>query len=401
MATAERQAREFPKTPSGQLEPNPELDRLRATEPVSRVRPPYGGDAWLVTRHADVRTVLADPRFSRAAAIHEDVPRATPAIPQPDSIMSLDPPDHTRLRALVSRAFTAGRVEKLRPRTEEITVGLLDELAEHGEPADMVEQFCLPLPVTVMCELLGVPTSDQADFRKWSDAFLSTNSLSVNDMIAAYMSLREFLIGLVNERRKKPTDDLLGALVDARDGEGRLSEDELVMLGITILIAGYETTSGQLGNFLYLLLTRPDECDKLRARPELLPSAVEEMLRYVPVLAGVGFARVATEDVELSGTLIRAGEPVLTSEPSANRDEKVFGTETGLDFERRPNPHLSFGHGVHYCLGAQLARMELRIAIEHVLARFPRLRLAVDPGELRWKKDTLAHGVAELPVAWS
>ncbi|HKS45792.1 MAG TPA: cytochrome P450 [Amycolatopsis sp.] len=401
MAIAERPAREFPNTPSGQLGPNPVLDKLRATEPVSQVQPPYGDDAWLVTRYADVRTVLIDPRFSRAAAISENVPRATPGIPQADSIMSLDPPDHTRLRTLVAKAFTVARVAKLRPRAEQIASELLDRVVDHGEPCDLVEHFCLPMPVAVICALLGVPSADQGNFRTWSDAFLSTTGLSVEEIDEAGLNLYSYVLDLVNERRNKPTDDLLGALAQARDGEQRLSEHELVVLGVTMLIAGYETTGGQLGNFLYLLLSRPQVADRLRGEPDLLPSAIEEMLRCVPVLAGVGFARIATEDVELSGTTIRAGEAVLTSEPAANRDEEIFGEHTEFDIERDPNPHLTFGHGVHYCLGAQLARMELQVGIRSVLERFPRLRFATGPDGLRWKEGSLAHGVAELPVAWS
>lgn len=354
-----------------------------------------------MTRHADVKKVLADPRFSRAAALSENVARATPVVPPPNSIMSMDPPDHTRIRGLVAKTFTPTRVEQLRPRAEEIATELLDRIVAQGEPADLVEGFCLPLPVTVMCELLGVPADDRGDFRTWSRAFLSTSSLSMDETIAATVNLHKFLTALVQERRANPTGDLLGALVEARDEHGKLSEDELVMLGLTILMAGYETGSSQLSNFLLLLLTRPDVRERVRARPEILPTAIEEMLRHVPVIAGIGFARVATEDVELSGTLIRAGEAVVVSEAAANRDETVFGDVSDLDLERRPNPHLAFGHGVHFCLGAQLARMQLRVGLASVLDRFPDLRLAADPATLPWKEGTLAHGVLELPVAWS
>ena len=398
MTTAERHARDFPNTIPGQLEPNPRLDQLRETEPVSRVRPPFGDDAWLVTRYADVRTVLSDPRFSRAAAISETAARATPVVPPPNSIISMDPPDHTRLRRLVGKAFTAATVEQLRPSTEEIADGLLDKLSAGPEPADLVEHLCLPLPIAVMCELLGVRPEDQSRFREWSAAFLSTTSLGVEDMVAAQMKMYAYLVELVNERRANPVDDLLGALVTARDGDARLTEEELVMLGLTILLAGYETTASQLGNFLQLLLTRQDIRDRLAVEPELLPTAIEEMLRHVPVMSGFGFARVATVDVEIGGVLIRAGESVVTSESAANRDPEVFGAIDELDIERHPNPHVSFGHGVHYCLGAQLARMELQVAIGKVLQRLPKLRPA---GEPRWKENLMTHGVSALPVAWS
>jgi cytochrome P450 len=395
------QVRDFPNTPSGCLEPNPILHELRRNEPVARVKPPFGADAWLVTKHSDVKTVLADPCFSRAAALTEDVPRATPTVPLPDSIISMDPPEHTRLRRLVAKTFTAGRVERLRPRTIEIANNLLGQILETTEPCDLVENFCLPLPVTVICELLGVPARDHHDFRKWSDVFLSSTAQPIEEIMEAFGNLTGYLVDLIGELRKNPADDLLSALIHATDEEGSLNEDELIMLGVTILMAGYETTAGALSNFLYLLLTHPEELAQLRARPELIPSAIEEMLRYVPALASAGFARVATEDVELSGTLIRAGEAVLTSEAAANWDEEIFADAARLDFERRPNHHLTFGHGAHHCLGAQLGRMELAVGITAILDRLPGLRLATDQGSIRWKAGALAHGVAELPVAWS
>jgi cytochrome P450 len=402
VAPADRQVRKYPNTPAGQLEPNPLLEELRTTEPVSRVQPEFGGEAWLVTRHADVKAVFADPRFSRAKAITEDVPRATPFAPPPNSIMSMDPPEHSRLRRLVGKAFTGARIEKLRPRVQEITDELLDRVVERGDPADLVEHFCFPLPATVICELYGVPRQNQAEFQGWSNAFVSTNKVTLEEIISANMKLSEYLAGLIGERRRNPGEDLLSALVHARDDEGQLTEEELILLAATILAAGYESTAGMLSNFIYLLLTRPEERDKLRGRPDLVPSAIEEMLRYSPVIAGAGFARVATEDVELSGTTIRAGQAVLPSDAAANRDESVFGaTFNTLDFERQPNPHLAFGHGAHYCLGSQLGRMELQIGITSVLDRFPNLRLAVDPAELPWKQGMLSHGVLRLPVNWS
>lgn len=402
MASAERAVRPFPNTPTGQLEPNALLEQLRTTEPVSRVQPEFGGEAWLVTRHADVRTVFADPRFSRAKAITEDVPRATPFAPPPNSIMSMDPPEHARLRRLVGKVFTAARVEQLRPRAMEITDQLLDRIVEHGGPVDLVEHFCFPLPATLICELYGIPAEDQEEFKHWSNAFVSTNKVTIEETIASTQKLGEYLTGLAADRRENPGDDLISALVQAHDDEGRLTEEELVLLGATILVAGYESTAGELSNFIYLLLTRPEALRQLRDRPELLGSAIDEMLRYGPVMAGAGFARVATEDVELSGTTIRAGEFVLPSDAAANRDESVYGdTNNTLDFERQPNPHLAFGHGAHFCLGAQLARMELQVGLRGVFDRFPDLRLAVDPAELSWKQGTLSHGVSELPVVWS
>jgi len=402
MTLAEQEARPFPNTPIGQLAPHPLLDELLRDQPVSRVRLPFGNDAWLVTRHADVKLVLADPRFSRSAAIRDDIARATPRIPLPSSILSMDPPDHTRLRRLLVKAFTGRRIESLRPRAIAITEGLLDRIGESERPVDLVENLCLPLPVTLICELFGVPAEAQNDFRQWSEAFVSSTRLTAQEVGQAHENLRGYLAGLVAERRIHPGqgDDLLAALLAARDEGDRLSEDELVTFGVTLLVAGHETTAGQLSNFIYLLLTHPDHAERLRADPALIPAAVEEMLRYVPIVASAGFARVALEDVELSGVMIQAGDAVLVSEPAANRDAAVFENPGQLDLNRELNPHLAFGHGAHHCLGAPLARMELRVALELLLTRFPTLRLAVDPAQVPWKDRSLAHGVQGLPVTW-
>lgn len=402
MTMADEEARSFPNTPPGQLAPNPLLDELRRDHPVSRVRLPFGSDAWLVTRHADVRLVLSDRRFSRSAAIRDDIARATPRVPLPSSILSMDPPEHTRFRRLVAKAFTVRRIEALRPRTSAITKDLLDRVERSARPVDLVENLCLPLPVTVICDLLGIPVEDQNDFRVWAEGFVSATRLTAEEVAQCHQNLRDYLADTVGRRRRDPGEgtDLLAALIAARDNDDRLSEEELITFGVTLLVAGHETTAGQLGNFIYLLLTQPDKADLLRAKPELIPGAVEEMLRYIPIVASAGFARVAVEDVELSGTLIKAGEAVLVSEPAANRDETVFDRAGELDFGRQNNQHIAFGHGVHHCLGAPLARLELQIAIDLLLSRFPVLRLAVPEDQVPWKDRSLAHGVSALPVTW-
>jgi nocardicin N-oxygenase len=394
---------DYPNTPTRRLAPNPLLIALLRDEPVARVRLPFGGDAWLVTRHADVRTVLVDRRFSRAAAVSEHLPRSTPRVPRPDSLLAMDPPEHTRLRELVVRAFTNRRVERLRPRVQALTDQLLAEIAEEGKdgaPVDLVARLCSVVPVVVLCELLGVPVGDRPRFQEWSTAFVSSTDRTLEQIMAADRSLREYLAGLVAERRENPTDDLLGALVSARDDAGRLTEDELVTFGVTLLIAGNESTAGQLANFSYLLLTRPERISQLREEPGLIPGAIEELLRCVPSLAGAGFARVALEDVELGGVRIREGDAVLVSEIAANHDSSVFDHPEDLDLRRPTNPHLAFGYGMHRCLGAQLARLELQVVIGSLLARFPGLRLAVDAGAVAWRQGSLAHGVLTLPVRW-
>lgn len=397
--TATSEPRSYPFSEPDRLHLDPLYARLRAEEPLIRVRLAYGEDAWLATRYQDVRTVLGDPRFSRAAALERDEPRNRPE-PGTGGLLSMDPPEHTRLRKLVAKAFTMRRVEELRPRVREITDGLLDRMVGNGAPADLVEEFALPLPVTVICELLGVPYEDRGDFRTWSSAALSTTALSREQIQEYLQNLHDYMAGLVARRRAQPTDDLLGALVRARDEEDRLSEDELVRLGVGLLIAGHETTATQIPNFVYVLLTHPDECARLRAEPELIPRAVEELLRYVPLGTAAAFARYATEDVEVGDVLVRAGEPVLAVVASANRDETVFSDPDTLDLTREVNPHVGFGHGVHHCLGAPLARMELQVALDSLLRRLPGLRFAVPESELRWKTGMLVRGLTSLPVAW-
>ncbi|MFI7601461.1 cytochrome P450 [Actinoplanes sp. NPDC049681] len=393
-------ARRYPFSDPDRLDLDPLYARLRRSEPVTRVRLPFGEDAWLATRYQDVRTLLGDPRFSRAASVGRDEPRTT-AQQVGGGLLAMDPPDHSRLRRLVAKAFTARRVEELRPATTAIANELIDAMTAAGPPADLVEHFATPLPVRVICRLLGVPAGDQHLFRTWSEAIVSTTSLSPERIEEYIANLHAYMAGLIAERRVTPTDDLIGALVQARDDDNdRLSEEELVELAAGLLAAGHETTVTQIPNFLYVLFTNQAKLAELRAAPELIPAAVEELLRYVPLGAASAFARYATEDVELSGVLIRAGEPVLGSLSAANRDDEVFADPDGLDFTRESNPHLGFGHGVHHCLGAQLARMELQVALATLLGRLPGLRLAVGEQDLPWKSGLLVRGLRAMPVTW-
>ncbi|MFI2233000.1 cytochrome P450 [Nocardia testacea] len=399
--TANTEIRQYPFGEPVRLDMDPLFARLRREEPVCRVELPYGGEGWLVTRYEDVKLVLADPRFSRAATVgREDLPRATPAPVRPDSLLSMDPPEHSRLRKLVAKAFTVRRVAELRPRTREIVDEKLTALEQSGAPADLVEGFALPLPVTVICEMLGVPPRDQHRFRDFSDAILSTTAYTREQIESARDSLESYLAEVVAERRQRPTDDLLGALVTARDDEDRLSERELVNLGVGLLIAGHETTANQIANFTYVLLTQREYWELLRAEPELIPGAVEELLRYVQLGAGAGQPRVATEDVVLSGVTVRAGDSVFVNTQAANRDESVFADPESLDLTRQRNPHVAFGYGAHHCLGAQLARVELQVALEALLQRFPSLRLSLPLDEIPWKSGLLVRGPKQLLVEW-
>ncbi|MEU1954481.1 cytochrome P450 [Nocardia rhamnosiphila] len=399
--TVNTEVRRYPFGEPVRLDMDPLFTKLRREEPVCRVELPYGGEGWLVTRYEDVKLVLADPRFSRAATVgREDLPRATPAPVRPDSLLSMDPPEHSRLRKLVAKAFTGRRVAELRPRTRAIVDEKLTALEQAGAPADLVEGFALPLPVTVICEMLGVPPRDQHRFRDFSDAILSTTAYTREQIESARDSLETYLVEVVAERRQRPTDDLLGALVAARDEEDRLSERELVNLGVGLLIAGHETTANQIANFTYVLLTQREYWELLRAEPELIPGAVEELLRYVQLGAGAGQPRVATEDVVLSGVTVRAGDSVFVNTQAANRDENVFDHPESLDLTRQRNPHVAFGYGAHHCLGAQLARVELQVALEALLERFPSLRLSRPLDEIPWKSGLLVRGPKQLLVEW-
>lgn len=392
--------RTFPFSEPKRLDPEPLFSTLRAQEPLSRVVLPYGEPAWLATRYEDVKVVLGDPRFSRAASVGRDEPRMRPHMGPTGNILSMDPPDHSRLRRLVMKAFTVRRVEQLRPRTQQIAGELVDAMVAKGAPADLVDDFALPLPVTVICELLGVPFEDRVDFRVWSDAFLSTTKYTPNEVLDCIEKMRAYMTGLIAERRKEARDDLLSGLVAARDNDDRLSEDELLSLAEALLVAGHETTASQIPNFVYVLLTHPEQLATLRADLDRVPQAVEELMRYVPLGLGAGIPRYALEDIELGGVTVRAGEPVLPVVASANRDDSVFTDPDRLDLQREETSHIGFGHGPHHCLGAPLARMELQVALDTLLRRLPGLRLDDSETGIDWKAGLSTRGPARMPITW-
>jgi len=400
MTTVDRGACPYPFSEAQGLDLDPEYGRLRDAGELARVRMPYGGEAWMATSYEDVKTVLGDQRFSRAATLGADVPRTFPLIQTDTSLLTMDPPDHSRLRKLVAKAFTMRRIEMLRPRAQEVVDGLLDDIEAQGPPADLVEGLALPLPITMICELLGVPYEDRNQFRAWSDAALSLTAFTVDEIQQGRDGLRAYLTTLVAKHREQPSDALLGELVRARDEEDRLTEDELVQFGVTLLVAGHETTANQTGNFLYTLLSQPHLLRELQENPDLLEPAIEELLRVTPLGTAAGFPRIATEDVVLSGTLVKAGEAVMTQNASANRDDAVFDRADEIDFHRENNPHIAFGHGVHHCLGAQLARLELQVAVGTVLRRLPGLRFAAPVEEVPFKRGRLIRGLQALPVTW-
>jgi cytochrome P450 len=301
----------------------------------------------------------------------------------------------------VGQAFTPRRIEQLRPRVFELVSGFLDRMERHGPPADVVEMISRLLPVSVICEVLGVPLEDRARFREWTGIAMAVHAVSKQELDEALGNLAGYIAALVAQRRAQPTNDLLGALVQARDDDEQLSEGELVNLGVTLLVVGHETTEKEIGNVVYTLLTHPDQLDQLRAFPKLIPQGIEELLRYIPLQTSVGsFTRIAIEDVELGEVLIRTGEVVFTQLSVANHDERMFSRPDELDVSRGQCPHLAFGHGPHLCLGSHLARMELQVLVESLLARFPGLRLAVSPSDLTWWTAGFVRGPEALPVAW-
>jgi cytochrome P450 len=392
---AARMPRRYPFS-RDRLEPDPVYAQLQRDEPACRVQLPYGPPAWLVMTYEFAKLVLGDQRFSREATLAGDNPRVDPVdmTQVPESILSMDPPRHTRIRQLVGKAFTPRRVEQLRPRARQIALGLIGDMSAAGPPADLVQGFSLAFPAIVICELLGVPEADRRQFRRLH------STATQEDQLEIYLSYFAYFDGLIAQRREQPGNDLLTWLVQARDNDDRLTETELQFLAVALLVGGYETSAHQITNMVYTLLTHRQQLDQLRARPELIPDAVEEMLRYIELGDAIN-PRNATVDVRLGDVLVRAGEPVLCDIAAANRDRRVFDRPDELDITRQPNPHLAFGYGPHFCPGASLARMELQVSLETVLSRLPGLRLAVPEGDLSWEEGTLIRGLTALPLSWN
>ncbi|MFE3828264.1 cytochrome P450 [Streptomyces sp. NPDC059092] len=385
------------------LEPDPFMTRMRTEAPVARVRMPYGeGDCWLVTRYADVQTVTSDRRFSRAALIGRDFPRITPApIAQSEAINLMDPPTLNRVRRLIIKAFTTRQVEELRPWTQRSVDALLDEMAEGGAPGDVAAALADRLPLMSICELLDIPVADRRQLRGWAMAMMSMNAADRDSAVGAKAGLRAYFTELTAARRRAPGDDLISALATARVGDEMLDEAELAVLAMLLVVTGHDTTTYEISNIVFTLLTHPAQLAQLRARPELLPRAVEELLRYIPFRQGVGIPRVALEDVEFDGVTVKAGDTVHVSYLTANRDDLAYERPDELDFEREsPAAHMAFGYGSHHCLGAHLARMTLQVAVGTLFTRFPALRLAVPEDEVRWNTDSIWRYPLALPVAW-
>ncbi|HEY4019680.1 MAG TPA: cytochrome P450 [Pseudonocardiaceae bacterium] len=380
--------------------------RLFEEGPVREAVMPDGLRVWLVTRYADAREVLASPKFSkdsrRAAPLHdqqeqEGVQRTFLAEVLTVHLLNVDPPDHTRLRRLIGKEFTARRVEQLRPWIEQVTDGLLDNMAGQDH-VDLLGAFAFPLPVTVICELFGVPAADRERFRGLFNGIAF--GASPDAIGRASEDMAAYLNELVVSKRSSQDDDLLSALIRASDEGDRLSEIELVSMSFLMLTAGFETTAHLIGNAVAGLLCNPDQLAALRADPALLPAVVEEVLRYAGP-AGMTTLRFTTEPVVVGDVEIPAGEFVEVLLGGANRDPEVFDHPDSFDVRRKSASHLAFGHGIHHCVGAPLARLEGQIAIGRLLARFPDLALAVEPSALRWRNSVLFHGLEEVPLKLS
>jgi len=379
-------------------DPHEVLRRIRVEQPVAPLPLPDGRTGWLVTRYDDVRRALADPRLSKGGLISPLGLR--PPMP-PDvwsaserHLLASDPPDHTRLRRLVQAAFTTHRVEAMSGAIGGIVDRLLDGLATPGQH-DLVREVAFPLPIAVICELLGVPAADRATFREWADVIVA-GAARIAEAPAARVALLAYLREQLTAKRADPGPDLLSALVAASEDGDRLSEDELTSTALVLLIAGYDTTANLIGDGAYRLLVERDRWEALRREPHLLAPAIDEMLRYdSPVQLATH--RTATEDVTIGGRTIPGGSTVLLSLLSANRDAARFTGPDVFDPHRPGNSHLGFGHGIHYCLGAPLARLEARVVFAALLARYPDMRL-VDGFVPRWRPSTLMHALESLPV---
>jgi cytochrome P450 PksS len=398
--------REF-QTPEARTNPSPVYAKLRKLGPVLQSRDLLG-EGFIITRYEEVVSVLKDPRFAND---RRNVPGGTsldrwwmPAILRMlvSSMVLKDPPDHRRLRNLVQKAFTPGMVEKMNGRVEHITEELLDAAARKPV-VELMGDFALPLPLTVISEMLGVPEPERVSFRKLIARILDPSAVSPTGFILNYphmLRLNRFLRRLVRLRREQPGEDLVTALVQAEEGGDRLSEDELISMVFLLLFAGHETTVNLIGNGMLALVRHPDQLQKLREQPDLIDSAIEEMLRFTNPVGQVA-PRFAKEDVEIAGVRIPQGSAITLLIASANLDETAFPKADTLDIARGPNRHVSFGYGIHYCLGAPLARLEARVAIPALLRHFPRLDLAVPAEKLRWRPNLGLRGLEALPLSVS
>ena len=373
---------------------------LRAHRPVFEVKLQGGQKAWLITRYDDALAALKDKRFAKDRLNAGGKQPWLPSFFKPLSrnMLDLDEPHHARLRGLVHKAFTPKMVEAMRGNIEALASELLEEMSRKKQ-ADLIADYALPIPITMISRMLGVPENEQHKFRRWSSIILATQPTGWRALLAVppAISFLRYIRKMVRLRRENPQTDLTTSLVEAEEAGEHLDEDELVAMMFLLLIAGHETTVNLIGNGMLALLENPEQMERLRRDPPLIANAVEELLRFAGPLE-TATERYAVEDVNIAGTVIPQGAMVFVGLASANRDDRQFENPDRLDLSRENNRHLAFGQATHYCLGAPLARMEGQIAIDALLQRFPYLRLAVSASELRWKKGLVLRGLEKLPV---
>jgi cytochrome P450 PksS len=392
-------------SPAFKANPFPFYARLRAQAPVCRITLPTNESAWLVTRYDDVGQVLKDERFVKEPS-HALTPEQ--AAKQPwfrrmfkalkRNMLEVDPPDHTRLRALVHKAFTPRLIEQMRPRVQRLTDELLDRVQGRTH-MDLIRDYALPLPTTIIAEMLGVPVADRHHFHRWSKAVITAASSTAGlvKAIPNAWAFMRYIRRYIRQRRANPQGDLVSALIRAEEAGDKLSENELMAMVFLLLVAGHETTVNLIGNGTLALLEHPEQLDRLRREPGLIRPALEELLRFASP-AETATERYASQELTVAGVPIARGEMVIPVIASANRDERQFAHADKLDITREPNKHLSFGAGNHFCLGAALARLEGQIALSTLLRRLPNLKLVVMPGELRWRGGLILRGLEALPV---
>ncbi|KAB7839481.1 cytochrome P450 family protein [Streptomyces mobaraensis] len=380
-------------------DPHGRYAQLRAAGPVHPTTTPDGEPVWVVTRYGDVREALADSRLSlNKANARTSGEYMSSMPPELDAhLLNMDAPDHTRLRRLVSKAFIPRRLENLRERIQSITDDLLD--AADGPNVDLIATLANPLPMEVICELLGIPAGGRRDFRAWTSSLMSPEPGAAADSREAMRSMYRFLVGVIADKRRNPTGDLLSAMIEARDEDDSLSEPELLSMAFLLLFAGYDNGVNLIANAALALLLHPDQMTAVCAGITPVRAVVEEALRWNPPFP-LGVRRFALEDLTIGGVPIPAGGRVWVSLISANRDEQQFPRANEFDPARAPGSHLAFGHGIHYCLGAPLARLEAEIALSSLLARHKHIELAVPVGELRWWPSFRKRGIRSLPVRW-
>ena len=371
---------------------------------MARLAFPDGSHGWLVSRYEHVRALLADPRISSERAFGSNPVREVPPEAlelqqiRPGQFIGMDPPDHTRYRRRLTGQFTVRRMNALVPRVERIVADHLDAMREMPRPVDLVRAFALPVPSLVICELLGVPYADRALFQRRSRTLLSMTT-DGRTLVRVRNEMDDYMRSLVEAKRERPEDDLLSGLIGGTDQPDRLSDEELVNIGNLLLIAGHETTANMLALGTLALLAHPAQLAALRRDPSLVEQAVEELLRYLSIVQ-FGLVRTAKEDLEVGGRSVCAGAPIVASLAAANRDPRQFPDPDELDVSRRYSPHLAFGHGVHQCLGQQLARVEMKVGFRALLEQFPSLRLAVPLARVPMRDEMFVYGVHELPVTW-